>query len=156
MLSLLEQCYELPDEHFLSVAMFYNDSTEAQSFQASSDFCAVPTTKETDLEQMNPGSARLLSSPPSPAVTVSSAPTINACSRTLSTTPRVSSPGMASSVLPRVTTGYHEVRMWQQFLFFALLAVYSVSAEVSLSTRCILHLLSSTPEAQCRWMRVAG
>jgi hypothetical protein len=71
MLSLLEQSYELPDEHFLSVAMFYNNSTQAQSFQASSNFCAVPSTKETDLEEMNPG--------------------------------------MASSVLPRVSTGYHEM-----------------------------------------------
>ena len=56
MLSLLEQSHDLPEQHFLSVAMFYNDSSEAQSFQASADFLTVPEDG-TDLEELHPGHA---------------------------------------------------------------------------------------------------
>jgi hypothetical protein len=116
MLSLLEQSHDLPEQHFLSVAMFYNDSSEAQSFQASADFLTVPEDG-TDLEELHPGhapSAPFLShtlpalcdlTPPSPFP-----PEIHTDgSASLKIAPRVSSPGMASSVLPLVSTGYHEV-----------------------------------------------
>ena len=98
MLSLLEQSHELPEEHFLSVAMTYNDSTEAQSFQASADFCAVPGTKETDLDELHAGSA-----PSSLSHCFSQLHTGSAPSTVLSTPPPP--PPLCNDSFPRTING---------------------------------------------------
>lgn len=41
LLSILEQCAELPEEHFLSYAMFYNDVERSKTFKPSKDFAPV-------------------------------------------------------------------------------------------------------------------